>query len=230
MTERAGSRGVVAAALRLFDERGFEATTMDDVAVAAGVSRSTLFRRFGSKDDVVFADQEELVESVRALLDASHGDPVAAVRAAAHAVLRAYTSRPEVALRRYRLVRAHAALRDRELAMTARYQALFTQHLSRGYGDPRRLLAAEVLAAAVIAAHNHVLRAWLRDPGEGGPSPAARLEEALEFVVAGRAAPPGGSGGPVPAGGGEVLVAVYPAGASGEEVLARVRAALGGAP
>lgn len=231
MTERTGPRGagVVAAALRLFDERGFEATTMDDIAVAAGVSRSTLFRRFGSKDDVLFADQEELVESVRALLAASHQDPVAAVCAAARTVLRAYTSRPEVAVRRYRLVRAHAGLRDRELAMSARYQSLFTQHLSDGHSDPRRLLAAEVLAAAVIAAHNHVLRAWLREPEEREPSPAERLEEALAFVVAELAAPLRGSGAHrcSPAGEGDaVLVAVYPASASGEEVLARVRAAL----
>ncbi|MEY9212332.1 helix-turn-helix transcriptional regulator [Thermobifida halotolerans] len=228
MTERAGGRGVVAAALRLFDERGFEATTMDDIAVAAGVSRSTLFRRFGSKDDLLFADHEELVESVRTLLAASHEDPVAAVCTAARMVLRSYTGQPDLAVRRYRLVRARPALRDRELAMTARYQSLFTQHLAGGHGDESRMLAAEVLAAAVIAAHNHVLRVWLRDPGARSPSPMERLDEALAFVVA-TVAPPlrGADPRPSPARGDDaVLVAVYPEGASHEEVIARVRTAL----
>lgn len=228
MTERAGGRGVVAAALRLFDEKGFEATTMDDVAVAAGVSRSTLFRRFGSKDDLLFADQEELVEEVRAHLAASHGDPVGAVCSAARMVLRSYTSSPDLAVRRYRLVRTRPALRDREIAMAARYQSLFTQHLARGHSEESRVLAAEVLAAAVIAAHNHVLRVWLRDPEAPGPSPMERLDEALAFVVA-TAAPALRSAdgqGTADRGDGSVLVAVYPAGASPEEVVARVRTAL----
>jgi len=228
MTERAGGRGVVAAALRLFDEKGFEATTMDDVALAAGVSRSTLFRRFGSKDDLLFADQEELVEEVRAHLAASHGDPVGAVCSAARMVLRSYTSSPDLAVRRYRLVRTRPALRDREIAMAARYQSLFTQHLARGHSEESRVLAAEVLAAAVIAAHNHVLRVWLRDPEAPGPSPMERLDEALAFVVA-TVAPAlrrSGGGAPGAAGDGSVLVAVYPAGASHEEVIARVRTAL----
>ncbi|GLU48631.1 TetR/AcrR family transcriptional regulator [Nocardiopsis ansamitocini] len=225
----AHSRGVVGAALRLFAEHGFEATTMDDIAVAAGVSRSTLFRRFGSKDDVLFADQDELVEEIGALLTESGEEPVAAVCAAARMVLRGYTTDPDVALARYQLVRAHTGLRDREIAMSARYQALFTQHLSRGHTDARTLLAAEVLAAAVIAAHNHVLRGWLRTPGETGAAVAQRLEEALSFVteeLAGslRAAASGRSRPSGPEG--AVLVAVYPAGASGGEVLAKVRAAL----
>ncbi|AAZ55681.1 TetR family transcriptional regulator [Thermobifida fusca] len=228
MAGRTEGRGVVAAALRLFDEKGFEATTMDDVAVAAGVSRSTLFRRFGSKDDLLFADQEELVEAVRTHLASSPEDPVSAVCSAARMVLRSYTSQPDLAVRRYRLVRTRPALRDREIAMTARYQSLFTQHLTGGHSDESRVLAAEVVAAAVIAAHNHVLRMWLRAPEVTSPSPLERLDQALAFVVDMMAPALRRSGEQRSDERGDraVLVAVYPAGASHEEVLARVRAAL----
>lgn len=50
------------ASLSLFAERGFEETTVDDIARAAGVSRATVFRAFASKDDIIFADQERLLE------------------------------------------------------------------------------------------------------------------------------------------------------------------------
>ncbi|SJZ59942.1 transcriptional regulator, TetR family [Marinactinospora thermotolerans DSM 45154] len=217
----ARARAVAVAALRLFAERGYETTTMDDIAVAAGVSRSTVFRYFGSKDDVLFAEHEGVLESVRRQLDSdTRGEPVAAVCAAARMVFQAYVGDPEISVPRYRLVRANAVLRDREIAMTARYQRAFSRHLARGRNGERAHLEAETLAAAIIAAHNHVLRSWLKDPARAVPW--ARLDDALAYAVrlAGREKEQGTereSG---------VLVAVYPAGASRDDVLARVRDAL----
>ena len=70
---------VVAAALELFAERGFDQTSVEQIAQAAGVSRSTFFRQFGGKDDVVFADHELLLDRLRAFLAQPHDDPWAAV-------------------------------------------------------------------------------------------------------------------------------------------------------
>ncbi|QBI56392.1 TetR/AcrR family transcriptional regulator [Streptomonospora litoralis] len=231
-TGRAGApaRGaVVAAAVRLFTEAGYEATTMDDIAAAAGISRRSLFRRFGSKDDVLFAEHDDLFDTVQRFLDAAPDDePVATVRSAARMVFQEYVRSPEITLPRFRLVRAVPRLRDREIAMTARYQAAFSRFLCRGETAGPRALTGEALAASVIAAHNHVLRSWLHAPQE--PVPWRRFDEAMAFVTDSLGALLRDSATPPRAGAAgrdSVLVAVYPADASGEDVLARVRAALG---
>jgi AcrR family transcriptional regulator len=52
------------AAMALFLERGFEATTLDDIATAADISRRSFFHYFASKEDVVFAWQEEITTAL----------------------------------------------------------------------------------------------------------------------------------------------------------------------
>jgi AcrR family transcriptional regulator len=62
MQESAEPRSaVVAAALELFQAQGYDQTSVEQIAKAAGVSRSTFFRQFGGKEDVVFADHEVLL-------------------------------------------------------------------------------------------------------------------------------------------------------------------------
>jgi hypothetical protein len=76
-----------------------------------------------------------------------------------------------------------AALRDREIASVARYQRLFREFIADWMGDPTEAasLRAELMAAAVVAAHNHVLRRWLR--GESS-DPVQEVDEAMRDVIA----------------------------------------------
>lgn len=66
-------------ALRLFSSRGFEATTVDDIAAAAGIGRRTFFRYFSSKNDLAWGDFDAQLERMRRYLrDRPSGEPIAA--------------------------------------------------------------------------------------------------------------------------------------------------------
>lgn len=160
----ADRRSAMLAAVRLFTDSGYESTTMDDIAEATDMSRRSLFRRFGSKEDVLFAEHDELLVTVQRYLEASPDPPLRAVCSAATLVFQAYVGSPKLSVARHRLIRAHRRLRDREIAMSARYQEAFSRHLAVAEEDGPHALRAEVMSAAVIAAHNAVLRSWLRLP------------------------------------------------------------------
>lgn len=67
-------RAIRAAALRLFDEQGYEAATVEQIAAAAGVSRATFFNYFASKEAVVFDQDPEERDAWRALMSARPAD------------------------------------------------------------------------------------------------------------------------------------------------------------
>lgn len=69
-TRRAVHAEITDTALRLFAEQGFDATTVDQIAKAAGISRRSFFHYFGSKEDVVLGDLEALGRRVRDVLEA----------------------------------------------------------------------------------------------------------------------------------------------------------------
>ena len=182
MTEHAdvsaARTAVVAAALDLFATHGFDATSVEQIAKAAGTSRSTFFRQFGGKDDVVFADHEELLTALWDYLDRPHPNPWAAVCEASVMVFRRFAADPQLARRRYEVVRKEPVLRDREIVTVFRYERLFDDYLRRSLPgmDP---LDAVGFAALVTAAHNHVLRRLLR----GGRVPVTVLRRALDDVM-----------------------------------------------
>jgi AcrR family transcriptional regulator len=168
------------AAYELFDERGFDATTVDDIAARAGTGRTTFFRAFGSKEEVVFPDHDSLLASVQARLDAaSAGAEALAVVEAAGLVLQHYLAEGELARTRYRLTSAVPALRAREIAGQRQYQRVFLGFARRWYGAGADL-RAELLADAVVTAHNHVLRQWLRGRTE---TPETDFDSAMAEVL-----------------------------------------------
>ncbi|MGW1027937.1 TetR/AcrR family transcriptional regulator [Streptomyces sp. NPDC002577] len=172
------------AAFALFDERGYEQTTVDDIAERAGVGRTTFFRHYRSKEAVIFPDHDRLLDLIRdRLATSSHSTALVAVSDAVRLVLLHYIDEGDLARRRYALTSKVAALRDREIASVARYQRLFREFISEWMGDPTESasLRAELMAAAVAAAHNHVLRRWLR--GEAS-DPVAEVDEAMREVLA----------------------------------------------
>ncbi|MFE2262268.1 TetR family transcriptional regulator [Streptomyces griseosporeus] len=174
---------LVAAAFRLFLERGYEQTTVDDIVALAGVGRRSFFRYFPSKEDVVFPDHERCLADMTAFLAASgeEHEPLARVCDAARLVMRLYTENPAFSVQRYRLTKQVPGLRAYELSVVWRYERAFAEYLrGRFAGRPDGTLRADVIAAAVVAAHNNALRSWLRSDGEGDASDA--VDRALGYV------------------------------------------------
>ncbi|GAA2898933.1 TetR family transcriptional regulator [Streptosporangium fragile] len=177
------SQRLAAAAIALFNENGYDETTVDDIAARAGTSRSTFFRYYRSKEDVIFPDHDALLAKVEARLTASTADTaIVAVCDAVRLVLTHYVEDAEVSLRRYRLVGKVPALRDREIVSVARYQRLFREFIAGWLSDsPDAALRAELMASSVVAAHNQVLRGWLRAGGRHDPF--GPLDHALQYVI-----------------------------------------------
>ncbi|MEW2157754.1 TetR family transcriptional regulator [Streptomyces sp. NPDC007189] len=188
---------LVSAAFRLFLERGYEQTTVDDIVALAGVGRRSFFRYFPSKEDVVFPDHERCLADMTAFLAASdeEHEPVRRVCDAARLVLRMYAENPTFSVQRYRLTKKVPGLRAYELSVVWRYERALAEYLrGRFAGRPDGTLRADVVAAAVVAAHNNALRSWLRSDGVGDAG--AAVDRALGYVqrefgaAAGPAAPP----------------------------------------
>ena len=208
--------GVVAAALDLFASQGFDQTSVEQIAAAAGVSRSTFFRQFGGKDDVVFTDHEVLLDELRTFLAQGHDNPWKAVCDGAMRVFAHFAEDPEMARRRYQIVRQVPALREREIVTVFRYERLFDQYLRTALPgiDP---IDAVGFAAVVAAVHNHVLRRLLR--GTEPVSPVI-LREALDGVLRRYGVHPEGAGAPASD---DVVVAVFPRSMPSAEVMRRLR-------
>ena len=209
---------VVAAALELFQAQGFDQTSVEQIAKAAGVSRSTFFRQFGGKEDVVFADHEVLLEQLREFLAEGHEDPWGAVCAASEFVYSHFAHDPELARRRYQIVRQVPVLREREIITVFRYERLFDDYLRASLPgiDP---LDAVGFAALVTAVHNHVLRQLLRGKKK---VPLSTLQAALADVRR-RYGVPAEAPAEAPD---DVVVAVFPRSMPIAEVTRRLRTQL----
>lgn len=169
---------VATAALDLFSVKGYEATTVDDIADAAGISRRTFFRQFRAKEDVVFADHEILLEQAGAFLESNDGDPWRAVCDAAQLVFERFSEWYDMSRLRYQVVHRNPALRDREIVTVFRYDRLFVEHLQRTLPNNSHLEIVQ-FSATVVATHNYILRRMIRD---GLPTSVDDLRSALEQV------------------------------------------------
>ncbi len=93
-------------AIDLFIERGYEETTVDDICAVAGISRSSFFRYFHSKEDVLLREVAGAADDLLSALQARPGDetPWTAIRRALNPVLEQYGAESERSLRSARLV------------------------------------------------------------------------------------------------------------------------------
>src|SRR5262245_48702979 len=128
----AGGR-LAAAALELYGERGYEQTTVAEIAKRAGLTERTFFRHYADKREVLFAGSGDLQELfVRAVEDAPQSAaPVDALVAGLDAVSGMFVDRREYARQRHAVIMANAELRERELIKLATLSAGLAETLRR---------------------------------------------------------------------------------------------------
>jgi AcrR family transcriptional regulator len=136
------------AALALFAENGYDATTVAEIADRAGLTKSTFFRHFADKREVLFGGQESLTEAFTRAIGAAPPSATTTdcLAAALEAVEVLFTpQRHEFALQRRDVIAAHSELQERELLKMARLGLAVAGALrDRGADDITARLAAEV--------------------------------------------------------------------------------------
>ncbi len=153
------------AALALFAERGFDNTTVAEIAARAGLTERTFFRYFADKREVLFAGGSMLQELlVQAVVDAPASmTPLDTVAMALHAAGGLLQQRREYARQRQAVIAANAELRERELIKLASLASAIGDALrGRGVSDPGASLAAE----AGIAVFRVAFERWANESGQ----------------------------------------------------------------
>jgi AcrR family transcriptional regulator len=174
------------AALALYGERGFENTTVAEIAARAGLTERTFFRHFADKREVLFSGadalQEFLVSNVAAAPDSIA--PIDAVGAALEAAGALLQQRREYARQRAAIIAANTELQERELIKLASLASATADTLRRrGVSDP----AASLTAEAGIAVFRIAFERWVQETNQRDLPELIRdsLDE-LKAVTAGK--------------------------------------------
>ena len=169
------------AALALYGERGFEQTTVAEIAARAGLTERTFFRHFADKREVLFAGAAALRELlVRAVADApDSAAPIDAVGAALGAAGALLQQRRGYARQRQAVIAANPELRERELIKLASLASALAGTLRRrGVTDP----AASLTAEAGMAAFRIAFESWVTETSQ--PDLPQLIRESLDELKA----------------------------------------------
>jgi AcrR family transcriptional regulator len=174
-------------ALRLFREKGYQATTVEQIAAAAEVSPSTFFRYFPTKEDLVLQDDMD-ARMFAALEQQPPGlSPIAAVRAATRQVFASYTPADLDMIRETtRLTMTVPEIRARALDEFTRTIEVFAEAVAKRAGRSAEDLAVRTVAGAimgVIMAITIPWEGWSDEQDFGGTF--GRIDEALALLEAG---------------------------------------------
>ena len=174
------------AAMELYVERGFEQTTVAEIAKRAGLTERTFFRHFADKREVLFWGsatlQEHLVNAVAGAPDSAA--PIDTIAAAVEVAGVLLQERREAARQRQAIIAANTELQERELIKLASLASALAGALrQRGVGEP----AASLTAEAGIAVFKIAFGLWVDEDGEQDlPRLIQESLDELKAVTAGK--------------------------------------------
>jgi AcrR family transcriptional regulator len=171
-------------ALKLFAERGFEQTTVADIAEMADVSPRTIFSYFETKEDILFCEESSSFERLKEMLE--QRPPGTTTADVLRGFLSSVEPHDEAALLRKQVLMANPALGMR---MRARFESLLTESIARDLGGGADEIRSRLIAASINAAFT-TMREQLEAGGEKPNHEQAlkTLDEVLEFLRGGLAA------------------------------------------
>jgi AcrR family transcriptional regulator len=157
------------AAMALFLERGFETTTLDDIAAAADISRRSFFHYFASKEDVVFAWHEEITTALVAAIAARPNDESMLVAAenAISAMVRQIE--PNEAIAMACLKRDNPALQARDQVKYEKLERALAEALAKRAGHKAEKLHARLAAMIATGAMRIGGELWAADGAREKP-------------------------------------------------------------
>jgi AcrR family transcriptional regulator len=165
------------AAIELFAEQGYEATTVAEIAERAGLTKRTFFRYYSDKREVLFGGAQELEDRWLTGMDAApeHADPMAVVAAGFDPISDLFADRHPFARLRAGIVAANPDLQERELIKLHRLTGVLQHALvKRGVSDHAAALAAQ----AGVAVFHVAFGRWVRR--EAPTSLGALMGESLD--------------------------------------------------
>jgi mycofactocin system transcriptional regulator len=165
-------------ALDLFTTRGFDQTTVEDIAAAAGIGRRTFFRYYASKNDAVWGDFEAELDKLRRWFDECKPD-VRLMDAVHYAVLtfnRLDSDQVPWHRRRMALILNTPALQAHSTPMYARWRAVIAEFAARRMGAAPQDMVPQLIAYAALGAAVAAYEQWLRDED-------AELEPLLDLAM-----------------------------------------------
>ena len=183
---RTRGRGCRQAALALYGERGYEQTTVAEIAERAGLTKRTFFRYFTDKREVLFWGSELLEQQMVAAIEAAPASASALgmIGAALDAAAVRFEEVREFAGPRHRIIASSRELQERELIKAASLAAAMARALrARGLGDTAATLAALTGTTVMHVAFEQ----WVNDPDQAPFAQIARdaLAQLREIAAAG---------------------------------------------
>ncbi len=172
---------LVRSALRLFQKRGFDNVTVEEIAASCEVSPRTFFRYFASKEDVLFAESDaHRRRLLAALSEHESGEaPFAVLESALRVVASDYASERGTLCARKEIVACTPSLRTRVSERQQGWEAEVVEQLRATSARARRMsdLELRLVVASATSALRVAVEAWISSDGDGD---AHDLEDLLD--------------------------------------------------
>jgi AcrR family transcriptional regulator len=177
--KRATRDALIRAALELFVERGYDETTLAEIADAAGVSTRTIFAYFPSKEDILFSTMQAMGDALASALAERHAD-TDALSALREFILASAHEKTELDHKLGQVIAGDATLASHKRARIAQLQEVLAAAIADDLGVGPDDLRPQVAAASLTAAFEVLER---QDRGLTKAPTAEEIAAAIDPII-----------------------------------------------